>query len=312
MFPRRILLGSLPACSLLACSLWPGPAAASAPAPGPDPGSAAAQASHRLCIVSAENVYGDVARQIEGPGACVDSILNNPDEDPHLFEASPSVARALARAQVVVVNGADYDPWMDRLLAATRADGRREIVVAHLVGVRPGDNPHLWYDPQTMRAYAAALTATLVSLDPQRAPAFSAGEQRFLASLAPVERAVARLRGRYAGTAVSASEPVFGLMAGRLGLVMRDERLQRAVMNDVEPRPSDMARLEDELRRRQVAIFFYNSQASDDSARRLLAIARASGVPVVGVTEAEPPGQDYAGWMLATLAAVSHALASRS
>ena len=32
------------------------------------------------------------------------------------FEASPSVAREVATARIVVVNGADYDPWAEKLL----------------------------------------------------------------------------------------------------------------------------------------------------------------------------------------------------
>ena len=37
-------------------------------------------------IVAAENFYGDIAKQIGGPDVAVTSILNNPDQDPHLFE----------------------------------------------------------------------------------------------------------------------------------------------------------------------------------------------------------------------------------
>ena len=55
------------------------------------------------------------------PTAQVSSILSNPDQDPHLFEASPSVARQLATAAIVIYSGADYDPWMTKLLAATRS-----------------------------------------------------------------------------------------------------------------------------------------------------------------------------------------------
>ena len=47
------------------------------------------------------------------------SILKNPDQDPHLFETTPSVARDLADARIVIVNGADYDPWMEKLLKAS-------------------------------------------------------------------------------------------------------------------------------------------------------------------------------------------------
>ena len=101
-----------------------------------------------------------------GANATVSSILSNPDQDPHLFEASPSVARLLAGAAIVVYNGADYDPWMAKLLSA--------VAIAKPQGHRrggpgarkPGDNPHLWYDPPTMPAYAKALSATLSQRDP--------------------------------------------------------------------------------------------------------------------------------------------------
>src|SRR5580698_9237448 len=81
-------------------------------------------------IVAAENFYGDIARQIGGKNVAVTSILSNPDDDPHLFEASASTARAIAEANIVIVNGADYDPWMEKLLNANKAPARREISVA--------------------------------------------------------------------------------------------------------------------------------------------------------------------------------------
>src|SRR4051794_7630849 len=102
-----------------------------------------ASSAQAVRIVAAENFYGDVASQIAGDGAGVTSILSNPDQDPHLFEASPSVARSLAGAQIVVYNGIDYDPWMAKLLGASQAPGRKEIVVADLIGRKPGDNPHI-------------------------------------------------------------------------------------------------------------------------------------------------------------------------
>ena len=55
-----------------------------------------------VTIVAAENFYGDVAQQIGGPDVSVASILANPDQDPHEFEASASTARALADARLVI------------------------------------------------------------------------------------------------------------------------------------------------------------------------------------------------------------------
>src|SRR5262249_48833487 len=83
--------------------------------------AAPAAARDAIDIVSAENFYADVARQIAGNHASVSSIMSNPDQDPHLFEATPAVSRLLSGATIVVYNGADYDPWMPKLLAAAKS-----------------------------------------------------------------------------------------------------------------------------------------------------------------------------------------------
>ena len=123
-------------------------------------------ASQPVSIVAAENFYGDIAKQIGGPDVKVTSILSNPDQDPHLFEVSPSVGRDVSAARIVIYNGIDYDPWMEKLLGAARSTKRETIVVADLVGKKTGDNPHIWYDPATMVALAKTLSEALIADDP--------------------------------------------------------------------------------------------------------------------------------------------------
>ena len=118
-------------------------------------GAAADDADIR--VVAAENFYGDVARQIGGSRIAVLSILSNPNQDPHLFETTPGAVRQVADARIVILNGANYDPWMQKLLSAVPRSGRTVITVAAIVGKKTGDNPHLWYDPPTMPAVAKAL-----------------------------------------------------------------------------------------------------------------------------------------------------------
>src|ERR1700689_3219885 len=77
-------------------------------------------------VVAAENFYGDMASQVGGANVAVTSVLTNPDQDPHLFEASTETAKALADAKVVISNGVDYDPWMEKLLNAAKAPTRKE------------------------------------------------------------------------------------------------------------------------------------------------------------------------------------------
>lgn len=269
-------------------------------------GPAAAQSP--LSIVAAENFYGDVAQQLAGANASVSSILSNPDQDPHLFEASPSVARSLSSAAIVIYNGADYDPWMAKLLSASRSPNRKVIIVAKLVHRKAGDNPHLWYDPQTIPVFAKALAAALDERDPAHRSEYDQRLATFLTSLQPVDSKISDMRTKFAGTPVTATEPVFGYMAAALGFKMHNERFQLSVMNDSEPRASDVAAFENDLRKHRVRLMLYNSQATDAAAQRMVEIAKQSHVPLVGVTETEPPGKHYQDWMMGQLNAVAQAL----
>jgi zinc/manganese transport system substrate-binding protein len=260
-------------------------------------------------IVAAENFYGDIVQQLAGDHAKVTSILSNPDEDPHLFEASPSVARDLASARIVVYNGVDYDPWMAKLLSASKAPGRHVIVVGELLHKKTGVNPHLWYDPPTAPALAKAVTAALVAEDPAHKADYEQRLQAFIASLKPIETRIAELRKLTSGVSVTATEPVFGYMSAALGFKMRNERFQLAVMNNTEPSASDVAAFESDLKNKRVKLFIYNSQATDTAAQRLLQIAKDNQIPVVGVTETQPQGKSFQDWILGELDAVQKALA---
>jgi len=261
-------------------------------------------------VVAAENFYGDVASQIGGSHVAVTSILSNPDQDPHLFEASPKTARALQHAQVVIYNGANYDPWMSKLLGASKQAKRATIVVADLVGKKAGDNPHLWYDPATMPAAARAIAAELGRADPAPKAEYDANLQKFVASLKPVDDKVAALRAQYKGVPVTATEPVFGYMSDAIGLDMRNLRFQLATMNDTEASAQDVAAFENDLRKKQVRVLIYNSQAEAPMTKRMLKIARDGGVPTVSVTETQPAGKTFQQWMAGQLDALSAALAA--
>jgi zinc/manganese transport system substrate-binding protein len=259
-------------------------------------------------VVAAENFYGDVAGQIGGANVAVTSILTNPDDDPHLFEASPATAKALTDAKVVIVNGVDYDPWMEKLLSANRAAGRKEIVVAQLVGRKAGDNPHLWYEPDYVKAAAKVLTADLDAIDPANKTDYDKGEAQFLDSLKPLDAKIAEMRKKYAGQPVIASEPVFGYQAGLIGLKVHNEKFALAVMNNAEPTASEVAAFENDLKGHKVKAMLYNAQASEPAVARLVQMAKDNAIPVVGVSETEPTDSNYQKWMLGQLDALDAAL----
>lgn len=270
--------------------------------------AAAPASAGPLAVVAAENFYGDIAEQIGGSAVTVTSILANPDQDPHLFELSPSAARAIAGARIVIANGAGYDPWMEKLLRVTRGTDRRSIVVANLVGKKLGDNPHIWYDPGVMLAAAKALARDLSAADPDHAADYRGRLTQFADSLRPIETKIAALRGRFAGTPVAATEPILGALFEALDLKVRGEAFQRAIMNDTEPSAADTAAFETDLKTHWIRLLVHNSQVSGPVVRRMVALARAERIPVLGVSETEPRGKDYQSWMLGVLDAIDLAL----
>lgn len=266
-------------------------------------------AAEPVPIVAAEGFYGDLAGQIGGAHVTVTSILSNPDDDPHLFETSASTARALADATIVIYNGADYDPWMDKLLSVSGTSDRVTIVAADLISAKSGDNPHLWYNPKTLPAVASKLAAELEKRDPAHASEYKANLAKFDAAFGDILKKIAAVKADFGGTQVTATEPVFGYMAEAMGFKMLNYDFQVATMNDTEPSPKQVAKFEESLKNGEAKILFYNSQVTDSATTRLLNLARANNVKVIGVTETKPKGKTIETWFGGQIAEVQKALA---
>ena len=262
--------------------------------------------------VGAENEYANVISQIGGRYVTVSAIMDNPNTDPHTFEASPSVANVISSAQLVVQNGIGYDGFMNRIESASPSSRRQVIDVQHLLGVPDSEpNPHLWYGPRTMPAVAAAVARDLSRLSPRHAAYFDANAQRFDASLRPWYRAMASFRRRYAGTGVATTEPVADYLLQASGADIRTPlSLQLDIMNGVDPAPQNVSTQDALLGGRHVKVFLYNRQVTDSVTQSFLRIAAAHHVPVVGVYETMPPGYDYQQWMLAETRALQAAVAT--
>jgi zinc/manganese transport system substrate-binding protein len=254
-----------------------------------------------LNIVAAENFYGCVADEIAGHSANITSILSNPNQDPHEFQTDAGTAKAVEDADIVIYSGIGYDDWMQKLLGLQGKPGRTVICVADLIGAKSGDNPHIWYNPRTMPALAEKLAAILKA--PEKAAAFEK-------TMGALTGKIAEIKAAHAGTSVTATEPVFGYMADALGFKMLNYSFQIAVMNDTEPSFKDTAAYENSLKSGAVKMLFYNSQVTDPVTQRMQSIAKDNHVPIVGVTETQPPeSKTYADWMLSELNGVEKAFA---
>ncbi len=194
--------------------------------------------------------------------------------------------------------------------APTRRPGRKEIIVGALVGRKPGDNPHLWYDPAYMKAAAKALVADLIAIDPAHKADYERSEAKFLDSLKPLDDKIAAMRKSYGGQPVAASEPVFGYQAGLIGLNVHNEKFALAMMNNAEPSASEVAALRERPQGQEGESHAVQRAGERACGRqRLVQMAKDNGIPVVGVSETEPANSTYQDWMLGQLHALDKALA---
>jgi zinc/manganese transport system substrate-binding protein len=277
--------------------------------------SASASGSGTINAIGAENEYANVLSQIGGRYVHVSSILNNPNTDPHTFEASPSVASEVSAATLIVQNGVGYDTFMNKIEAASPNAERKVIVVQNLLGLPDNTpNPHLWYNPKTMPAAAKAMAADLSALQPSHKAYFAANLAKFDASLTPWFNAIAQFKATYAGTPVAVTEPVADYMLQAMGMNIRTPFVFQAdIMNGVDPSPQDISLENGFFTGHQVKVFCYNQQVVDALTTSIRMTALREGVPVVGVYETMPtPGYDYQTWMLAEIHAIEKAVTSKT
>ncbi|PAY22219.1 ABC transporter substrate-binding protein [Dietzia natronolimnaea] len=116
---------------------------------GSDAGSGEGSAQTGPVVVASTSVYADIAEQVAGGNAAVESVISDPAADPHSYEASPADAAAVTGADLVVYNGAGYDSFVDRALEnaddvhVVRAVDEFERVTGETIaGHSHGDHDH--------------------------------------------------------------------------------------------------------------------------------------------------------------------------
>jgi len=275
--------------------------------------SSAGSGDGTVRVVASTDVYGDIATTIGGDAVQVTSLMTDPAQDPHSFEASAQNQLAVSKADVVIENGGGYDDYMQNLVKGAKNSGVKVLNVVDLSGKKPVDgelNEHVWYDFPTVQKFADALTAALSAADPSQKATFEKNASAFGEKLSALEATEAQLKSTYAGEGVAITEPVPLYLLDAIGLVNKTpEKFSEAIEeeNDVSP-----IVLKDTLQLfsgHQVKLLAYNEQTTGAETEKVLAAAKAAGIPVVPVTETLPEGMHYIEWMSGNLDAVKGALA---
>lgn len=276
--------------------------------------SAAPAASSKVAVVASTDVYGDIVSVIGADRVSVTSVISDPDQDPHSYEASTQNQLALSKAQVVVENGGGYDDFVDRMLKSA-GNSSAEVINAVKVSGRTAPkggelNEHVWYDFPAVAKIADRIAAALGKADPANAATYTKNADAFKADLKPLEAKEAQIRKEHGGEAIAITEPVPLYMTGASGLVDKTPtEFSEAIEEGDDVSPKVLQETLALFTGKQVEALVYNAQTSGPQTEKSEQAAKAAGIPVVPVTETLPSGKNYLTWMTGNVDALANALA---
>jgi zinc/manganese transport system substrate-binding protein len=263
-------------------------------------------------VVAAENFWGSLAEQLGGPHVKVLSIINNPDADPHNYEPTAAEGRAIAAAQLTIINGVGYDAWATKLADANPSSNRTMLTVGDLVGVKEGGNPHRWYNPDDVRKVIDQITADYKKAAPAHAAFFDTQHATVLnTNLKAYFDLINQIKTSYSGTPVGASESIFAMLAPATGLnLLTPASFLTAISEGSDPTAADKATVDTQIKNKQIKAYVYNSQNATPDVQVQVNEAKAAGIPVTTITETlTPAGASFQDWQSAQLTTLKQTLA---
>jgi zinc/manganese transport system substrate-binding protein len=251
---------------------------------------AAAPAEKKFNVVASFSVLGDMVKNVGGDRIEVTTLVG-PNGDTHVYEPTPADAKAVAGADLVVVNGLGFEGWMDRLI---QTSGYKGAVVVASKGVEPRKmtaeettepgaprlvtDPHAWQDLHNGQLYVRNIAEGLAKLDPAGASVYEANAKAYAARLAELDRwvkqefsAIPRPKRRMITT-----HDAFGYFGAAYGVTILSPE---GFSTESEASAGDIARLIQQIRKEKITAVFIEN-ISDP--RLMQQIAKESGVTLGG------------------------------
>lgn len=247
----------------------------------------APEQSARVRIVTTVAPITSIVSSVVGEHATVTGLIPE-GVDSHTFEPPPSAARALARADIVFLNGLMLE---DPTRALARRNNRGGAEVVELGNrVLPPDsyifddsypreagkpNPHLWTSPPLALDYARIVRDVISERDPAHAAEYARNYDAFASKVDSLDRAM---------TAASATVPRRDLLTYHDAYAYFAKHYGWRVIGAIqvadhrEPSPHEVAALIDQVKRTGVTAIFGSEVFSSPV---LAQIARETGVRYV-------------------------------
>lgn len=269
--------------------------------------AASANVQKPLRVVASFSILADMTKQVGGEHVQVQSLVG-PNSDAHVFDPSPRDAKALAQADVVVINGLGFEGWMDRLI---KSSGFKGVLVVATKGIKPlesheqepqsvpdkhdhkhghGDaDPHAWQDLRNGVFYAQNIAAGLVRARPAFAKEIGLQTQQYVRQIKQLDQ---KTRAKLdeipkEQRRVISSHDSFEYFAKAYGIQFLG---LQGWTTEREVSAADMAKLVREIRQDKVRALFVENMSDS---RLLQRVAQEAGVKVGGKLYSDalsPPG----------------------
>jgi zinc/manganese transport system substrate-binding protein len=284
-----------------------------------------AEAAEALAVVASFSILGDLTQQIGGERVRVYTLVG-PGADAHVYQPTPSDAKTLSRARLVVVNGLAFEGWIDRLVKSSGYRGKLVVAsqgVNTLRQARPqpgkhaphdhaGDlDPHAWQDLANARRYVDNIAAALGDADPDNRSAYQANAARLNQEISTLD---SQLRATFGALPaekrkVVTSHDAFGYFGRAYGIRFI---APVGISTDAEPSAGDIAALIRQIRQERIKAMFIENIADP---RLLERISRESGARIGGTLYSDSlakrgmPADSYLGMMRENARSLAAALA---
>lgn len=267
------------------------------------------QSSHEINVVTTTDFYAEVAKKVVGDKGKVTSIIDNPAIDPHDYEPTTRVAQKVGKANITVANGLGYDSWMDKL----DKGGSYIKLGEDVMHKKTGDNPHIWYKPETMPDYATYLADKLGKKYPKDKIYFKQNAQEYIDSLKPVQTEINKLKvssSNLSNKDVYVTEPVFDYSIQATGFKVANKKFEAAVEKGTDSSPAVIHEMQEGIKHKRVAFLVFNTQTDSKIVNNLVDLAKKNNIPVLDVTETLPKDKTYKQWMLSQYQSLNKILQS--
>jgi manganese/iron transport system substrate-binding protein len=245
---------------------------------------ALAQAKKPLRVVTTFTVIQDIAQNVAGSAAIVESITR-PGAEIHDYQPTPlDVVKAQA-ADLVLWNGMNLERWFERFF-----DNVKEVPSAVVtegitpLGIKEGPytgkpNPHAWMSPSNAVIYVENIRKALAKHDPANAGVYAKNAAEYAAQIKALDEP---LRRRLAG--IPEGQRWLVTSEGAFSYLARDYNLRELYLwpinADEQGTPKQVRRVIDEVRKNKIPVVFSESTISDKPARQ---VAKETGARYGGV-----------------------------